>query len=69
MNKKSILYIFVVLMALSLTLGAVSAEEAVAADAVADVADVAAVEPAADVIAVEEAPAAEESVKEESAEN
>ena len=41
MNKKSILYIFVVLMALSLTLGAVSAEDA-AAD---------------DVLAAEEAPA------------
>ena len=45
-------------MALSLTLGAVSAEEA-AADAADAVADVAAVEPAADVVAVEEAPAAE----------
>ena len=44
MNKKSILYIFVVLMALSLTLSAVSAED-VAADA-ADVADEAVVEEA-----------------------
>ena len=35
MNKKSILYIFVVLMALSLTLSAVSAEDAVADDIVA----------------------------------
>ena len=46
--KKSILYIFVVLMALSLTLGAVSAEDAVAAD------DAVAAE-----VAVDEAPATE----------
>ena len=43
MNKKSILYIFVVLMALSLTLGAVSAEDAVA-DTVAAVDEAPAVE-------------------------
>ena len=48
MNKKSILYIFVVLMALSLTLSAVSAE-----DVAADVADV------ADEAVIEEAPADE----------
>ena len=46
MNKKSILYIFVVLMALSLTLSAVSAEDAVADD----------------IVAAEEAPAIEEDV-------
>jgi hypothetical protein len=50
MNKKSILYIFVVLMALSLTLSAVSADDAVANDVVA----------AEEAPVVEEAPVAEE---------